>query len=118
MQPFGQPASQSSAPAPAGHSYDVSKMDPALLQKFVEAACQGQFGPQAKQMAESAKGQSAGGDNQPQQTPDPQQPPQPGRTLASKHIFGRKPVYQPGQDDDQDDQQGGQPMGAANIFGR
>jgi hypothetical protein len=101
--------------------------NPELLHKFLEAACQGQFGPQAKQMAEAAQGQSSApaapqdGQQQPQGPPQDgqgQQPPQPGRTLPSKHIFGRPGMGAPqGNDQDDDDQQQA-PMGARGIFGR
>jgi hypothetical protein len=115
--------------APAGQSdgsYSTDKMNPELLQKFMEAACQGQFGPQAKQMAEAAKGQGSAppaSDGSPQQQPaqDQQttQPPQPGRTLASRHIFGRPVSSAPSaQDGDEDDDQQQAPMGARGIFGR
>jgi hypothetical protein len=108
---------------PTNTTIDPSKMDPELLRKLVEAACQGKLGPQAKQMADAAQqggGQASAQDgSQPPQDGQSAPPPQPGRMMASKHIFGR-PGAAPPQDNDDDDQYSQQqaPMGARGIFGR
>lgn len=126
---FGKDRADKQAQAVALHTHDkgedhkaaISKMHPEHVHKLVKAAHEGKFGPEAQQMAQSAQ-QGAGDGQQPPQDgsqppQDQQQEQQRGRTLGSQHIFGRKPAYQPGQsDDDQDDQQ--PQMGAANIFGR